>query len=538
MLGSKLKLLGLQYVQNTLLCQARNPAGNLGRGPFVTQVERRLRKCRVGTNWLTSLAGLTIEQLRTWDGFSDWHKYRGIGNVVADTQSIAILLNPLFISHRTDYFPDREKYESHRGEDSRHFKVEKAVLRFNDLQVRSHIGHHSQKSHFPTAAALEALVHELLHITFVKWCESGTAKNHKKEDDMRRGGGLAAMLLLCAAAGAAGQAGVGDAYYADYETEWYEQQYYDEFDPDTDAGDFGDYEDYADTSETGMFPWVTESADCVVVGTQVTVNGTRACDVTVKGADSTVDQLSGGLDGEYAVFSCYGGHPIYHRQDSPNDEGRLLFFDMFYNDWNFIKDHGGMPEDINPKLIGFGGSGDGEERPQFIPVGGWRLATSLSSAAKDYEEFVVTDLDVSCSNEQGVNVRFEGEVRESKYASAYLRASHSNRANDNFYDSHATAHSQGRMHSASHGHSHWLRTTVITLLSLLAAGGAALAGVSLVRRHRAGRAARAPSPQPKYPYDEHLTAPGSEREATYTAPNELEALMPLEEGDDATAPLV
>eukprot|EP00873_Tetraselmis_striata_P014685 jgi/Tetstr1/434949/TSEL_023943.t1 len=151
------------------LCQARNPAGNLGRGPFVTQVERRLRKCRVGTNWLTSLAGLTIEQLRTWDGFSDWnkvdeqhsnsksvrdflttdlllitkiaylhgipksarHKYRGIGNVVADTQSIAILLNPLFISHRTDYFPDREKYESHRGEDSRHFKVEKAVLRFN-----------------------------------------------------------------------------------------------------------------------------------------------------------------------------------------------------------------------------------------------------------------------------------------------------------------------------------------------------------------------------------------------------------------------
>eukprot|EP00873_Tetraselmis_striata_P001030 jgi/Tetstr1/421294/TSEL_012269.t2 len=100
---------GVQILTDPSLCQARNPAGNLGRGPFVTQVERRLRKCRVGTNWLTSLAGLTIEQLRTWDGFSDWHKYRGIGNVVADTQSIAILLNPLFISHRTDYFPDREK---------------------------------------------------------------------------------------------------------------------------------------------------------------------------------------------------------------------------------------------------------------------------------------------------------------------------------------------------------------------------------------------------------------------------------------------
>eukprot|EP00873_Tetraselmis_striata_P037601 jgi/Tetstr1/457865/TSEL_004267.t1 len=92
------------------------------------QVERRLRKCRVGTNWLTSLAGLTIGQLRTWDGFSDWHKvdeqhnnsksvrdflitdlllitkiaylhgipksarhkYRGFWIVVADTQSIAI----------------------------------------------------------------------------------------------------------------------------------------------------------------------------------------------------------------------------------------------------------------------------------------------------------------------------------------------------------------------------------------------------------------------------------------------------------------
>eukprot|EP00873_Tetraselmis_striata_P034264 jgi/Tetstr1/454528/TSEL_041425.t1 len=149
--------------------------GNLGRGPFVTQVERRLRKCRVGTNWLTSLAGLTIEQLRTWDGFSDWHKvdeqhsnrksvrdflitdlllitkiaylhgipksarhkYRGFWNVVADTPSIAILLNPHFISHRTDYFPDREKYESHTGgEDSRHFKVEKAMLRFNNVAAR------------------------------------------------------------------------------------------------------------------------------------------------------------------------------------------------------------------------------------------------------------------------------------------------------------------------------------------------------------------------------------------------------------------
>eukprot|EP00873_Tetraselmis_striata_P015511 jgi/Tetstr1/435775/TSEL_024667.t2 len=71
------------------LCQARNPAGREA-----------------------------ASEVPSWDELVDklgWPDHRAASDLgrllglAQDTQSIAILLNPLFISHRTDYFPDREK---------------------------------------------------------------------------------------------------------------------------------------------------------------------------------------------------------------------------------------------------------------------------------------------------------------------------------------------------------------------------------------------------------------------------------------------
>ena len=45
--------------------------------------------------------------------------------------------------------------------------------------------------------------------------------------------------------------------------------------------------------------------------------GTRPCDLKLEGADKLLENLAGGLDGTYAVWSCENGRPLYKRKDSP-----------------------------------------------------------------------------------------------------------------------------------------------------------------------------------------------------------------------------
>jgi len=45
--------------------------------------------------------------------------------------------------------------------------------------------------------------------------------------------------------------------------------------------------------------------------------GTKPCDVKIEGADKLLRNLTGGLDGVYAVWSCENGRPLYKRQQSP-----------------------------------------------------------------------------------------------------------------------------------------------------------------------------------------------------------------------------
>ena len=52
--------------------------------------------------------------------------------------------------------------------------------------------------------------------------------------------------------------------------------------------------------------------------------GTAACDVKLTGADKTVPNLKGGLDGVYTVTACESGRPVYTRQNSTNHGAHVL----------------------------------------------------------------------------------------------------------------------------------------------------------------------------------------------------------------------
>uniref|UniRef100_A0A7S1X5Y7 Uncharacterized protein n=1 Tax=Tetraselmis chuii TaxID=63592 RepID=A0A7S1X5Y7_9CHLO len=312
----------------------------------------------------------------------------------------------------------------------------------------------------------------------------------------------------------------GQPAYSYDEEYGYDAAYYEEFeDPDFDEANY--YMDYDyDEGSTDILQWFSDPPDCYVDGSWVTVNGTQACDVTVKGADEFIDKLNSGVDGAYALFSCFNGHPMYRRQDSPDGEGRLLYFDHFYNEWNFVRDEGVMPEEINPKLIGFGGNGDGEERPQFVHFGNWRFNSSLSATHAGGDVWGSVEMAVGCSNEQGVAVHFEGAVIKSQHQSPSQRVSHSHNANDNFYNSHESGTSGGQ----GHHHVHWVRSAVLMLVSVVAVSGLVVLGVAVWRRIRGG--AFSPSHTAVFePHDIMLT-PEQDDHGTYTAPDERTGLIP------------
>ena len=52
--------------------------------------------------------------------------------------------------------------------------------------------------------------------------------------------------------------------------------------------------------------------------------GTAACDVKLSGADKTVPNLNGGLDGVYKVTACESGRPLFTRQKSPKNGAQAL----------------------------------------------------------------------------------------------------------------------------------------------------------------------------------------------------------------------
>lgn len=177
-------------------------------------------------------------------------------------------------------------------------------------------------------------------------------------------------------------------YNAGYHYDMYDESedgpYYNQY-----TGDYDDvYGDYffEDTEENEM--------DCRIGADSTPVfNGTRPCDLKLEGADKLLENLAGGLDGTYAVWSCENGRPLYKRKDSPVGQDRVLWYSAQYRDWDVTNGSIAQEDDI----LLFGGGGGRESRPQYVQ-NEWSLATEF---IKDYigaDDYKPIDLTLVCAD--------------------------------------------------------------------------------------------------------------------------------------------
>jgi len=226
-----------------------------------------------------------------------------------------------------------------------------------------------------------------------------------------------ACLAALAFVAAAGQAA---AQYDDFEYGY--DEYYDEYnygnwyDEDYDEEVLGYYDDYDgagneeyDQYEYGYgydglydypedyymdYDYFDQVPDCEVDDKgKVQLQGLQACDIKISGADKTLDKLDGGMDGTYAVIGCHDGRPLYQRKGSKPK--RLLWYSALYKDWDFNEGSAVTESDI----LGYGGDGVAEERPQFIPADKWNLLAEYSSKHTDeLKDFVQIKLKMECAD--------------------------------------------------------------------------------------------------------------------------------------------
>mmetsp|Transcript_20774 Transcript_20774/g.57669 ORF Transcript_20774/g.57669 Transcript_20774/m.57669 type:complete len:353 (-) Transcript_20774:245-1303(-) len=324
----------------------------------------------------------------------------------------------------------------------------------------------------------------------------------------------------------------GSLVYAQYGFEEYpygedeEENYYD----DAYFSDFG----FDEGLSSDMFS--VQEPDCMVLPSgRVQVNGTKACDFRITGSDSSLPGLHGGLDGLYILNNCYDNRPSYTRKDSPPGEGRMVFFDSFYQDWGIKRDDG-IPPSSDENLLAFGGFGVGEERPQIVETIFWLMNQTFTSDKSDDPEFpwVHVDMTVTCENEQGEKVDFAGEVQAPQFTphpNPHEVSSKSNPANDEFYSHHTSgSEASGGHRVGSHGdqaeHKHKGSAVLKIFYAALVAGcvgGAAFFGWSALQI-KSGRGGFAGTlggrgSSSAYPSDIDMTATPIASEHGYTAPS-------------------
>ncbi|EIE23585.1 hypothetical protein COCSUDRAFT_65999 [Coccomyxa subellipsoidea C-169] len=208
---------------------------------------------------------------------------------------------------------------------------------------------------------------------------------------------LQALTLVCLATLSFCQYGYNDDlnYYDDYQlyTAGYHYDMYDESDDGFYYNQYtGDYDDvygdyfFEDAEETEV--------DCRIGADSSPVfNGTKPCDLKIEGADKLLRNLSGGLDGVYAVWSCENGRPLYKRQQSPPGQDRVLWYSVQYRDWDVTNGSVAQEDDI----LMFGGSGGRESRPQYVQ-NEWSIATEFLKDFTGVEEYNRIDLTVVCAD--------------------------------------------------------------------------------------------------------------------------------------------
>eukprot|EP00891_Asterochloris_glomerata_P009670 jgi/Astpho2/9670/Aster-x0861 len=199
--------------------------------------------------------------------------------------------------------------------------------------------------------------------------------------------GLVALLVACCSAQLSsdylGMYNDYDLYGQGYGAEGYGQDYEDQ--PSDQKNSWNPYSAYyGDEYGDYFFKDPAEVAqDCTVgVDGKVTFAGTAACDVKLTGADKTVPNLKGGLDGVYTVTACESGRPLYTRQKSPKNEDRVLWYSTMFRDWDVT--NGTAPK--NDDVLMYGGRGGEETRPQFV-LTDWHVASEFMKDFNGFEEY-------------------------------------------------------------------------------------------------------------------------------------------------------
>lgn len=188
-----------------------------------------------------------------------------------------------------------------------------------------------------------------------------------------------------------------DEYYDQYQYgNWYDEDYADGQDGGEEG--YGDYDTYDANYPQDYYmdyDYFEDAADCEVgEDGKVSLLGLDACDLQIKGADGFLDNLKGGLDGVYSVVSCNDGRPVYKRKNSQGGD-RLLWYSALYKDWDFNVGS----EVVESDILGYGGDGVAEERPQFVPMDKWNLLAEHSSKnGEEMKDFVQVQLTITCAD--------------------------------------------------------------------------------------------------------------------------------------------
>jgi len=156
------------------------------------------------------------------------------------------------------------------------------------------------------------------------------------------------------------------------------------------------FDDYYDANYDYDYNMEWKEGDCVTGDYGVSrVNGT-ACDLEVKGEDNILEgSYAGGLTGTYKYTGeCQNGRPGYKREDKPGQKsGMWLFYSRYWGDWDFCN----TTTLDDACVVGYGGEGYGEARPEDILDGDWFSLKDLVADQTSEDDFVnAPKLTVKC----------------------------------------------------------------------------------------------------------------------------------------------
>lgn len=144
------------------------------------------------------------------------------------------------------------------------------------------------------------------------------------------------------------------------------------------------YDEYADYSanyyDDADYNGAWYEEDCTIDGEgHSTLNGT-ACDLEVSGDDRAI-RLPAGLTGTFTYSGCQNGRPMYTRLKQQNAPDLFLIYSSYWGDWDFCN----TTELIDSNVIGYGGEGSGESRPELVMAKDWYTLKDLTIDVGDAE---------------------------------------------------------------------------------------------------------------------------------------------------------